>query len=103
MMIDKVGGVGKFYEPKDVQKPARTAEVNPVFGQDTVKISEEAIRAQEAQQALKTVRSAPEIRQERVKEVKEKLARGEYDNLTNEIIEKVAEKIAANLVPTQRT
>lgn len=94
MMIDKIGGIGKVYEPKEPSRTPKTQETSPVFGQDTVKISEEAIKAQEAQQALKTVKSTPDIRQEKVREVKEKLAKGEYDNLTNEILEKVAEKIA---------
>jgi len=48
--------------------------------------------------ANEAVKKASDIRQERVKEVRAKLARGDYDDIDHEILDRVAEKIARNLV-----
>lgn len=58
---------------------------------DEVEISEEARQLAEAAKIEEIVRQTPEIREDRVAEVKEKLERGEYNN--EEVINVVAERI----------
>jgi len=41
----------------------------------------------------KAVASASDVRTDRVREVKEKLARGDYDNLSNEVLNTIAAKL----------
>ena len=42
----------------------------------------------------KIVKNTSDVRADKVKEAKAKLARGDYDNLDTEVLDKVAEKIA---------
>lgn len=60
-------------------------------GQDDVRISEEAKRLAEEQRIQSLVNSAPDIREDRVAEVKAKLESGAYDN--PEVLDNVAEKL----------
>ena len=97
MVIDKIGNIGKILKPDQSQSAKKTPVTNK-SGSDTVNISAEALKAQERAQIENSVKKTSDIRQERVKEVKEKLANGDYDNIDNEILEKVAEKIAQSLI-----
>ena len=99
MVIDRIGNINKVVGSDNVRSKS-TKDVQSAQGQDSVSISKEAQQAQEMAQVLSTVREAPDIRQDRVKEVKEKLARGEYDNPESELLDKVAEKIADALTRT---
>lgn len=58
---------------------------------DEVEISEEARQLAEAAKIEEVVRQTPDIREERVAEVKAKLERGEYN--TEEVFDTVAERI----------
>ncbi|MES0491783.1 MAG: flagellar biosynthesis anti-sigma factor FlgM [Leptospirales bacterium] len=93
MVIDRIGNINKVVGSDNIRSNS-AKDVQSAKGQDSVSISKEAQQAQEMAQVLSTVRQAPDIRQERVKEVKEKLARGDYDSPEIELLEKVAEKIA---------
>lgn len=97
MGIDKISNIGKIFNTQK-SKPATPKKAAPSLGQDTVSISSEAVKAQELASATKTVKSSTDIRADKVKAAKEKLARGEYDKIDNEVLEKVAEKIAQALV-----
>ena len=55
------------------------------------------MKAEEAAKASNVIKKTSDIRQERVKEVKAKLERGDYDNIDAEILDKVADKIAQAL------
>lgn len=99
MVIDKisnVSNVSKITTQNAVAKAAEKAAAPST--QDTVSISAEALKAQESHKLQQTIKSAPDSRSERVKEVKEKLARGDYDNISPEMLERVAEKIAHSLL-----
>lgn len=97
MGIERIGNIGKIFQTNKA-KPVKQAKSAPTLGQDTVSISQEAIKAQEVAAAQKTVKSSPDVRAEKVKAAKEKLARGDYDKIDTEVLERVAEKIAEALV-----
>jgi anti-sigma28 factor (negative regulator of flagellin synthesis) len=51
------------------------------------------LQARETAQVQKAIASASDVRTDRVREVKEKLARGDYDNLSNEVLNTIAAKL----------
>ena len=96
-MIDKIGNINKLYQqPKNepAKKPAAKG-----MGSDSVSISPEAHKAAEIANQIKTVKSSvDEARVERIKEIKAKLKNGDYDNLTPEMLDKIADRIAPSLL-----
>jgi len=98
MVIDKIGNTNKILNGDKIQNP-KTREISNRSGEsDSVSISNEAQKAQTIAQVTSYVKAAPDIREDKVKEVKEKLAKGYYDDPENKILEKVAEKIADALI-----
>ncbi len=105
MGIDKVTNIGGVPQP-DNSKASRSKITSSDFGKDSVSISPEAQKAQEVERENKQVRETvkkaveeiPDIRQDRVKEVKVKLSQGYYDNLDSKMLDRVAEKIAEALI-----
>ena len=95
MLIDKVGGIGPNYGPRKTE-PAVQKET-PVRGTDNVFISEEASRAAEVARTARMVQASndPE-RAEKLKEVKARLARGEYDNPSEEQLSAVVDSLLIN-------
>ncbi|MDH4200477.1 MAG: flagellar biosynthesis anti-sigma factor FlgM [Spirochaetia bacterium] len=97
MVIDRIGNVNNITGADQIQNQ-KSKEIKKGIGEDTVSISREAQKAQELSRAGEIVKSAADIRPDRVKEVREKLNRGDYDKPDNELLEKVAEKIAQSLL-----
>jgi anti-sigma28 factor (negative regulator of flagellin synthesis) len=97
-MVDRVGHVQQATEAYRAQNH-RAGEATPVRP-DQVEISQAGRAAALRQAVAQAVAHAPEIRQERVKEARERLERGEY--LTQKVIERVAEKIADSIVGTSK-
>lgn len=96
MMIDKVGGIGPNYGTRKSEPVAK--EHSTVRG-DNVLISEEATRAADLARTVKTVNTSRDTeRSEKLKEVKEKLARGDYDQLDDNQLGEIAESISNNLL-----
>jgi negative regulator of flagellin synthesis FlgM len=93
MNIDKINNAGQIQPVNDkaTVKPAETQAAS--LGSDSVSISQAALQAREAAQVQKTVASASDVRADRVREVKEKLARGEYDSPSNEVLNHVAARL----------
>ena len=93
MNIDKINNAGHIQPVNDkaTVKPAETQAAS--LGSDSVSISQAALQAREAAQVQKAVASASDVRSDRVREVKEKLARGEYDNPSNEVLNHVAARL----------
>ena len=93
MNIDKVNNTGHIQalNDKSAVKPAENK--TQTLGNDTVTISQAALQARETAMVQKAVASASDVRADRVREVKEKLARGEYDNLSNEVLNHIAGKL----------
>ncbi len=93
MNIDKINNAGHIQPVNDkaTVKPADAQAAT--IGSDSVSISQAALQAREAAQVQKAVASASDVRADRVREVKEKLARGEYDNPSNEVLNHVAARL----------
>ena len=60
-------------------------------GKDNVQISDEARKLAEEQRIQDTLKNAPDVREDRIAEVKAKLESGAYDN--EEVMNNVAEKL----------
>jgi len=97
MVIDRIGNVNKVTGTDQFQSQ-KAREVKKTGGEDVVSISQEAQEAKVLSRATEIVKSTADIRAERVKEVREKLDRGDYDKPDTEILDKVAEKIAQTLL-----
>lgn len=68
------------------QSARETAAGNPARTADRVTLSPEA---REIANLLKEVRSAPEIREDRVRELQERIAQGRYDVAGSEVAEQI--------------
>jgi len=88
MSIDKIGQVNGYNGYTKVNK----INSNKNIGQsDSVSISNEAIDAAENKRIFEMVMSAPDVRRDKVEEMKEKLKNPNYINDT--ILKKTSEKI----------
>ncbi len=98
MNIDKIGGIGPVYGPKKTNKLNSIESISPK--QDTIEISEEA-RIQHLMNLVKEVSKTPEEdRLEKIKDIKEKLKNGYYDNISEEILNKVADTLYDTSIET---
>jgi len=91
MNIDKIGGISPIYGAK---KPSKVNNIEPVTTkQDKIEISEEA-RIQNLLNIIKETSKIEEPeRAERIKEIKEKLKNGYYDNLNEEVLKTIADNL----------
>lgn len=93
MMIDKIGGVGPGYGPKKTENTSKAE--GPKVGTDNVVISSEAARAAETARIARIASSSEDqTRVERLKEIKTKLSNGDYNNLSEDVLDKVAGSIS---------
>jgi len=95
MNIDKVNQGSQIQPTSDRTKLQAKEAAEARVIQDSVSISREAILARELAQTQKVIASAPDLRADKIKEVREKLQKGEYDNLSNEVLSKVAHRLTA--------
>jgi anti-sigma28 factor (negative regulator of flagellin synthesis) len=101
MNIDRIGRVGgSGYEPKktpNIQKQESGIQQDSVTISETAKqLSLEAKVRQEVTTIAKQVVNQPETqeRADKLKEIKEKLKNGDYDELSPEILNTVSERIS---------
>lgn len=106
-MINKIKGLSQSLETK-INSPSKA--VGEKSENDKIHISEEAkLKATElklqadVQEITKKVLSLPteSDRAQKIKEVKEKLARGEYDNPTLEVLNGAADRLLLNVFSSQ--
>jgi negative regulator of flagellin synthesis FlgM len=88
MTIDRIGSPDPIQPGK---KPGRNDRIRESGGVDSINLSEEAKKKSELYQAIKTVSAAPDVRMDRVTELKEKINDPAY--LSEEIINATADKI----------
>ncbi len=93
MNIDKIHNAGQVQALNDKSASKTPETKSTALGNDTVSISQAALQARETAQVQKAIASASDVRTDRVREVKEKLARGDYDNLSNEVLNTIAAKL----------
>ena len=77
MTIDRLGPVDPIGKYKNVSKTSRTSYV---MGKDSIDVSEEAKAKAELLKAAELVRSSPDIREDRIAEVKKRLEDPNYIN-----------------------
>ncbi len=97
MNIDKINNAGpiKAVNDKSAVRPQEAKSAS--LGSDSVSISQAALQAREAAQVQKAIASASDVRADRVREVKEKYARGEYDNPSNEVLNHIAARLTSTV------
>lgn len=93
MNIDKINNAGQIQALNDKSAVKQAENKAQTLGSDTVSISQAALQARESAMVQKAVSSASDVRADKVREVKEKLARGEYENPSNEVLNHIAGKL----------
>ncbi len=88
MTVERIGPPEPASNVKKTEKPTRLPAKGDI---DSINVSQEARRGAEVLKANEAARSAPDIRLDRVEEVKRKLQDPNYPSA--EVIEKVAEGI----------
>ena len=88
MTIDRLNGIDPVKPVQPIQRTQRTEILNKA---DAVSVSSEARILSDANIALEAVRNAPDIREDKVTEVKKKFADPSYIN--NALLELVADRI----------
>jgi negative regulator of flagellin synthesis FlgM len=97
MAIDKIGDLNKIIEPKrtkSVQKKDGVTKSN-----DSIQFSSESLKAAEEAKYTQIVKETPDVRQERIEELKAQMKDGTYDkHLDDKILGMVADKLVNNLL-----
>jgi len=89
MMIDKIGGINPLSE---VQNSRRTSESSKISaGSDSISVSEEAQKMSDAYYLQEVAAETPDVRSDRVAQVKEKIKDPSY--LNPETIRSAADRI----------
>jgi negative regulator of flagellin synthesis FlgM len=88
MTVERIGPLDPASNVKKTEKPSRLRMKGEP---DSINVSEEARSKSEVFKALETAKTAPDVRVDRVAEVKRKLQDPSYPS--QEVIEKAAEEI----------
>lgn len=91
MVIDKIGNINNIVETK---KTRGTSAAKEVKKNDSIQISSEGKKAAELAKLSHAVKETPDMRMDRVNEIKEKIASGTYNFNDEKILEMVADRIA---------
>lgn len=94
-MIDKIGNINNI---TDTKKNRAVSGKKEVAKSDSIQISSEGKLASEIAKTAQMVKETPDMRVERIRELKERIQNGSYDFNDNKILDRVAEKIADFLV-----
>jgi len=92
MVIDKIGNINNISEPKKTKSVSARNETKKT--DDSIHISTEGKRAAENARQIQIIKEVPDIRIDRVSEIKAKIADGSYDFNDHKVLEMVADKIA---------
>lgn len=95
MVIDKIGNINNIVESKKARPVSSTKDADK---NDSLQISSEGKKAAEIAKHTQVVRETPDIRADKVRDIKERIANGTYDFNDDKMLEKVAEKIASFLL-----
>jgi negative regulator of flagellin synthesis FlgM len=96
MVIDKIGNINNIVEPKNAKSVSKTKSTGKA---DSIQISSEAKNAAEVARYAKIVQDAPDIRADKVREIKARIEDGSYDRFTDDkVLRMVADKIANSLL-----
>jgi flagellar biosynthesis anti-sigma factor FlgM len=95
MVIDKIGNINNIVEPK---KSSHVSGAKETRKKDSVQISSEGKKAAEEARLTGIAKAASDIRVDRVRELKDAIAKGTYNFDEPKVIEMVADRIAAFLL-----
>lgn len=93
MMIDKIGGVNALNNVQNTRKTERTSNIKS-SNSDSISVSKEAEKMAESYYLDKVAQETPDVRADRVAEVKAKIKDPSY--LSNAVIQSAAEGIMAS-------
>jgi negative regulator of flagellin synthesis FlgM len=89
MMIDKIGGLNPLNNVQNIRKTDSAAKVSSQT--DSISVSKEAVEKAEAYYLDKVAAETPNVRADRIAEVKAKIKDPSY--LSDEVILSAAEKV----------
>jgi negative regulator of flagellin synthesis FlgM len=95
MVIDKIGNINNIVEPKKTRATGKASEVSK---NDSIQISSEGKKAAELAKINHAINNTPDIRAEKVQDIKARIQDGSYNFDDNSVLEMVADKIAAFLL-----
>ena len=95
MVIEKIGNINNIAEPKK-NKPV--SDKKEGIRSDFIEISNEGKLAAENAKNAQMIREIPDVRTDRVKDIKMRIDNGSYNFNDNKILEMVADRIVDFLV-----
>ncbi len=96
MVIDKIGNINKVIDSKNSKAVSKGKVAKK---SDSLQISSAGKEAAEIARYTQIVKETPDIRADKVKEIKDQIKNGTYNKFDDDkILEMVADKIATNLV-----
>ena len=97
MVVDKVGNINNIFDTKRAKNVQKNGQVGA--SSDSVQISSEGLKAVEEAKFTQIVKEAPDVRAERVQEIKAQMLAGTYDrDLDDKVINMVADRLLNNLL-----
>jgi flagellar biosynthesis anti-sigma factor FlgM len=97
MVIDKIGNVNNIFETKRAKNVQSNGQTSG--GNDSVEISSEGLKAIEDARYIQVVRETPDVRADKVREIKAAIQAGTYDkDMNDKILSMVADKILAQFL-----
>ncbi|MBO4858327.1 MAG: flagellar biosynthesis anti-sigma factor FlgM [Treponema sp.] len=93
MMIDKIGGVNPLNNVQNLRKTENSAR--PDDNADSIHVSKEAVEKAEAYYLEKVATETPDVRADRIAEIKEKIKDPSY--LNDAVIQSAAEKFLTSI------
>jgi negative regulator of flagellin synthesis FlgM len=88
MMIDRIGSIDPIQPGK---KPGRANQVNEAPKSDSISISSEAVEKAELYRVVEMAKAAPDVRMDRVEELKAKINDPTYIN--DKVLNATADKL----------
>jgi negative regulator of flagellin synthesis FlgM len=95
MVIEKIGNINNISETKK-SKPISGKKED--IRSDSIQISSEGKLAAENAKLTQVIKETPDMRMDRVRDIKQRINDGSYDFNDNKMLEMVADKIASFLV-----
>lgn len=88
MSIGEIGPINNHNEYKKIEKKEKN---NKIQNSDSVEISKEALQKAETNRIMETIKNSPDIRKDKVEEIKKKINNPDYIN--DSVLKSVADKI----------
>lgn len=90
MLIDKIKGIGSVL---NLNKSAPIKSSNSIQSNDNIEISKDAILKAELSNLNSLALGSESINSSKLADIKSKLQNGFYDNLSDEVLKKTADKL----------